>query len=463
MVKYPDQMAKTEASFIESVLPQNLDAERAVLGNILFDQDTIYKVMDILSVDDFYTTAHKLIYGAMIELNKKSVPLDVLTITEYLKNNGSLETAGGESYVASLIDLAPITTNITTYANIIKEKAIRRELITNSMKIAKMGYDPSIEIDDYLDDSVKLIFDITQKRFTSTMVTSKELIEKAYQIIEERRKNKMAVTGVPTGFDALDEITSGLQASDLIVIAARPGVGKTSLALNIAMNAAVKYQNPVAIFSLEMSKQQLALRLLSMEARVRYMSILRGYLEFSEFQRLNKAASIIQNAPIVIDDKPAISMLEIRAKARRLKAENRLKLLIIDYLQIMEQPKDAENTQAAIAALSGSLKALAKELDVPVLLLSQLNREGEKRDFKRPQLSDLRGSGAIEQDADLIMFIHRPELYSKDENANKDKGIAEIIIAKHRNGPTKNIKLTFIGEFTRFENYTPEKVELSDN
>ncbi|MGB9735314.1 MAG: replicative DNA helicase [bacterium] len=456
-------MAKTEASFIESVLPQNLDAERAVLGNILFDQDTIYKVMDILSVDDFYTTAHKLIYGAMIELNKKSVPLDVLTITEYLKNNGSLETAGGESYVASLIDLAPITTNITTYANIIKEKAIRRELITNSMKIAKMGYDPSIEIDDYLDDSVKLIFDITQKRFTSTMVTSKELIEKAYQIIEERRKNKMAVTGVPTGFDALDEITSGLQASDLIVIAARPGVGKTSLALNIAMNAAVKYQNPVAIFSLEMSKQQLALRLLSMEARVRYMSILRGYLEFSEFQRLNKAASIIQNAPIVIDDKPAISMLEIRAKARRLKAENRLKLLIIDYLQIMEQPKDAENTQAAIAALSGSLKALAKELDVPVLLLSQLNREGEKRDFKRPQLSDLRGSGAIEQDADLIMFIHRPELYSKDENANKDKGIAEIIIAKHRNGPTKNIKLTFIGEFTRFENYTPEKVELSDN
>lgn len=456
-------MAKVETSFIESVLPQNLDAERAVLGNILFDQDTIYKVMDILSIDDFYTTSHKLIYGAMIELNKKSVPLDVLTVTEYLKNNGSLEIVGGESYVASLIDLAPVTTNITTYANIIKEKAIRRELITNSMKIAKMGYDPSIEIDDYLDDSVKLIFEITQKRFTSTMISSKELIEKAYQIIEERRKNKMAVTGVPTGFDALDEITSGLQASDLVVIAARPGVGKTSLALNIAMNAAIKYQNPVAIFSLEMSKQQLALRLLSMEARVRYMSILRGYLEFSEFQRLNKAASIIQNAPIVIDDKPAISMLEIRAKARRLKAENRLKLLIIDYLQIMEQPKDAENTQAAIAALSGSLKALAKELDVPVLLLSQLNREGEKRDFKRPQLSDLRGSGAIEQDADLIMFIHRPELYSKDDSSNKDKGIAEIIIAKHRNGPTKNIKLTFIGDFTRFENYTPEKVELSDN
>jgi replicative DNA helicase len=458
-----ERMAKSDASFIESVLPQNLDAERAVLGNILFDQDTIYRVMDILTVDDFYTTSHKLIYSAMLELNKKSVPVDVLTITEYLKNNGSLEMAGGESYVASLIDLAPVTTNITTYANIIKEKAIRRELITNSMKIAKMGYDPSVEIDSYLDDSVKLIFDITQKRFTSTMVTSKELIEKAYQIIEERRKNKMSVTGVPTGFDALDEITSGLQASDLIVIAARPGVGKTSLALNIAMNAAVKYQNPVAIFSLEMSKQQLALRLLSMEARVRYMSILRGYLEFAEFQRLNKAASVIQNAPIVIDDKPAISMLEIRAKARRLKAENKLKLLIIDYLQIMEQPRDAENTQAAIAALSGSLKALAKELDVPVLLLSQLNREGERRDYKRPQLSDLRGSGAIEQDADLIIFIHRPELYSKEDNPGKDKGIAEIIIAKHRNGPTKNIKLTFIGEFTRFENYTPEKVELSDN
>ncbi len=456
-------MAKTETSFIESVLPQNPDAERAVLGNILFDQDTIYKVMDILRTDDFYTSAHRLIYAALIELNKKSIPVDVLTITEYLKNNGSLETAGGESYVASLIDLAPVTTNITTYANIIKEKAIRRELITNSMQIAKMGYDPSIEIDSYLDGSVKLIFDITQKRFTSTMVTSKELIEKAYQIIEERRKNKMAVTGVPSGFDALDEITSGFQSSDLIVIAARPGVGKTSLALNIAMNASVKHQNPVAIFSLEMSKQQLALRLLSMEARVRYMSILRGYLEFAEFQRLNKAASIIQNAPILIDDKPAISMLEIRAKARRLKAENKLKLLIIDYLQIMEQPRESESTQAAIAALSGSLKALAKELDVPVLLLSQLNREGERRDFKRPQLSDLRGSGAIEQDADLIIFIHRPELYSKEDNPMKDHGIAEILIAKHRNGPTKNIKLTFIGEFTRFENYTQEKVELAEN
>ncbi len=456
-------MAKTETSFIESVLPQNLDAERAVLGNILFDQDAIYKVMDILRTDDFYASAHRLIYAALIELNKKSIPVDVLTITEYLKNNGSLDAAGGESYVASLIDLAPVTTNITTYANIIKEKAIRRELITNSMQIAKMGYDPSIEIDSYLDGSVKLIFDITQKRFTSTMVTSKELIEKAYQIIEERRKNKMAVTGVPSGFDALDEITSGFQSSDLIVIAARPGVGKTSLALNIAVNASVKHQNPVAIFSLEMSKQQLALRLLSMEARVRYMSILRGYLEFAEFQRLNKAASIIQNAPIIIDDKPAISMLEIRAKARRLKAENKLKLLIIDYLQIMEQPRESESTQAAIAALSGSLKALAKELDVPVLLLSQLNREGERRDFKRPQLSDLRGSGAIEQDADLIIFIHRPELYSKEDNPTKDRGIAEIIIAKHRNGPTKNIKLTFIGEFTRFENFTAEKVELAEN
>lgn len=456
-------MARPETSILESVLPQNLDAERAVLGNILFDQDAIYKVMDILRADDFYTPAHRLIYTALLELNKKSVPVDVLTITEYLKNNGSLETAGGEPYVASLIDLAPVTTNVTTYANIIKEKAIRRELITNSMQIAKMGYDPSIEIDSYLDGSVKLIFDITQKRFTSTMVGSKELIEKAYQIIEERRKNKMAITGVPSGFDALDEVTSGFQASDLIVIAARPGVGKTSLALNIAVNASVKHQNPVAIFSLEMSKQQLALRLLSMEAHVRYMSILRGYLEFAEFQRLNKAASIIQNAPIIIDDKPAISMLEIRAKARRLKAENKLKLLIIDYLQIMEQPKDAESTQAAIAALSGSLKALAKELDVPVLLLSQLNREGEKRDFKRPQLSDLRGSGAIEQDADLIIFIHRPELYSKEDGPGKDHGIAEILIAKHRNGPTKNIKLTFIGEFTRFENYSAEKVELGED
>ncbi len=455
-------MSKAETFSIERVLPQSLDAERAVLGNILFDQDAIYKVMDILRTDDFYSASHRTIYASILELNRKTIPIDVLTITEYLRNSGTLEVAGGESYVASLIDLAPITKNVASYASIIKEKAIRRELITNSMQIAKMGYDPSMEIDAYLDGSVKMIFDITQKRFTSTMISAKELIEKAYELIEERRKNKMAVTGVPTGFDAIDEITSGLQSSDLVVIAARPGVGKTSLALNIAINASVKYQNPVAIFSLEMSKQQLALRLLSMEARVRYMSILRGYLEFSEFQRLNKAASVIQNAPIVIDDKPAISMLEIRAKARRLKAENKLKLLIIDYLQIMEQPREAENTQAAIAALSGSLKALAKELDVPVLLLSQLNREGERRDFKRPQLSDLRGSGAIEQDADLIIFIHRPELYSKEDNP-KEKGIAEILIAKHRNGPTKNLKLTFIGEYTRFENYASEKIELANN
>ncbi len=453
---------RAETSFIETVLPQNLDAEKAVLGNILFDQDTIYKVMDILHSDDFYAASHRIVYDAMLELNKKTMPIDVLTISEYLKNKGLLEKAGGEGYVAALIDLAPVTTNIVPYANIIKEKALRRELIVNSMKIAKMGYDPSLEVDTYLDDSVKMIFDITQKRFTTTLITSKELIEQVYHTIEERRKNKMAITGVPTGYDAIDEITSGLQPSDLVIIAARPGVGKTSLALNIAMNAAVKHQNPVAIFSLEMSKQQLAYRLLSTEAKVRYMSIQRGYLEFSEFQRLNKAASIIQNAPIVIDDKSAISMLELRAKARRLKAENKLKLLIVDYLQIMEQPKDAESAQVAIASLTGSLKALAKDLNVPVLVLSQLNREGEKRDFKKPQLSDLRGSGAIEQDADLIMFIHRQEMYNRDDD-QKDRGIAEIIIAKHRNGPTKNIKLTFIGEFTRFENYASEKIELSNN
>lgn len=458
----PDTTMRAETSFIETVLPQNLDAEKAVLGNILFDQDTIYKVMDILHGDDFYAASHRIVYDAMLELNKKTMPIDVLTISEYLKNKGLLEKAGGEGYVAALIDLAPVTTNIVPYANIIKEKALRRELIVNSMKIAKMGYDPSLEVDTYLDDSVKMIFDIAQKRFTTTLITSKELIEQVYHTIEERRKNKMAITGVPTGYDAIDEITSGLQPSDLVIIAARPGVGKTSLALNIAMNAAVKHQNPVAIFSLEMSKQQLAYRLLSTEAKVRYMSIQRGYLEFSEFQRLNKAASIIQNAPIVIDDKSAISMLELRAKARRLKAENKLKLLIVDYLQIMDQPKDAESAQVAIASLTGSLKALAKDLNVPVLVLSQLNREGEKRDFKKPQLSDLRGSGAIEQDADLIMFIHRQEMYNKDDD-QKDKGIAEIIIAKHRNGPTKNIKLTFIGEYTRFENYASEKIELSNN
>ncbi|MCL4557698.1 MAG: replicative DNA helicase [Deltaproteobacteria bacterium] len=461
-------MTKTDASVIESVLPQNLDAEKAVLGNILFDQDTIYKVMDVLRSDDFYAASHKVVYDAMIELNKKAQPIDVLTLTEYLKNGGMLERAGGESYVASLVDLAPVTTNIVPYANIIKEKALRRELILNSMKIAKMGYDPSLGIDAYLDDSVKMIFDITQKRFTTTLISSKELIEQVYHTIEERRKNKMAITGVPTGFEAIDKITSGLQPSDLIIIAARPGVGKTSLALNIAMNASVKHQHPVAIFSLEMSKQQLAYRLLSTEAKVRYMSIQRGYLQFSEFQRLNKAASVIQSAPIVIDDKSAISMLELRAKARRLKSENKLKLLIVDYLQIMEQPKDAESVQAAIASLTGSLKALAKDLNVPVLVLSQLNREGEKRDFKRPQLSDLRGSGAIEQDADLIMFIHRPELYARDDDPkgkgadDSKEGAAEIIIAKHRNGPTTNIKLTFIGEYTRFENYASGRVELDD-
>ncbi len=460
-------MAKTDASTIEAVLPQSIDAEKAVLGNILFDQDAIYKVMDVLRGDDFYAASHRVVFDAMIELNKKSQPIDVLTLTEYLKNGGLLDKAGGEGYVASLVDLAPVTTNIVPYANIIKEKALRRELIVNSMKIAKMGYDPSLRIEAYLDDSVKMIFDITQKQFTTTLISSKDLIGQVYPTIEERRKNKMAITGVPTGFDAIDTVTSGLQPSDLIIIAARPGVGKTSLALNIAMNAAVKHQEPVAIFSLEMSKQQLAYRLLSTEAKVRYMSIQRGYLQFSEFQRLNKAASVIQSAPIVIDDKSAISMLELRAKSRRLKAENKLKLLIVDYLQIMEQPKDAESVQAAIASLTGSLKALAKDLNVPVVVLSQLNREGEKRDFKRPQLSDLRGSGAIEQDADLIMFIHRQELYARDDeqkgkSTEDEKGKADIIIAKHRNGPTTNIKLTFVGEYTRFENYTLQKEELPE-
>ncbi len=445
---------------LENVLPQNIEAERAVIGNILFDQESIYKVMDIIKPDDFYSPAHRIIYSVILELNKKSSPIDVITVAEQLKNTGRTESAGGEAYFTSLIDLAPITTNIATYANIVKESSIRRELITNSMEIAKMGYDLSMDVNSYIESAVKGIFDIAQKRFTSTMTSVRDLIDETYEKIEERRKNKKAITGVPTGFDALDQITSGLQPSDLIVVAARPGVGKTSFALNIALNAAIKITKiPVAVFSLEMSKFQLALRLLSMEAKVSYMSILKGYLEFSDFQRLNKAASLLKESLITVDDKPAISMLEIRAKARRLQAEHKLGLLIIDYLQIMEYPKDTENTQAAIASLSGSLKALAKELNIPVLLISQLNREGE-RDSRKPQLSDLRGSGAIEQDADLIMFIHRPELYSKEENP-KEQGIAEILIAKHRNGPTRNIKLSFIRDFTRFENYTSEKVVVS--
>jgi replicative DNA helicase len=429
--------------------PQNLEAEASVLGAVLLENEALNRVIEILQEDDFYRNAHRRIFAAILHLYEHSEPVDLITLSEVLKTRGELDAVGGIEYLNSLVNGVPTAANISYYAKIIKEKAILRKLINRATEIVSQSYSNSGDVDEFIDQAERTIFEISEDRVRPSFYPIKDLIKSSFKTIERLYEKRQLITGVPTGFQRLDELTSGLQPSDLIIIAGRPSMGKTAFALNIAQNASLQAAIPAAIFSLEMSKEQLALRMLCSEAKVDAHRLRGGFLSESDWPKLTRAAGSLSEAPLFIDDTPGLSALEMRAKTRRLKIEHNLGLVIVDYLQLMRGRASADSREQEISDISRSLKALAKELSIPVIALSQLNRRVEDRGDKRPQLSDLRESGAIEQDADVILFLYREEVYNKSE---ENRGKAEIIIGKQRNGPTDKVDLAFLDKYTRFEN-----------
>ena len=432
------------------VPPQNVEAERSVIGGILIDRDAINKILEFLSADDFYHESHRIIFEAILSLYQKSQPADLVTITSELRDTGKIDAAGGASYLSTLVDSIPTSANIVHYGKIVHEKAILRRLIQGATQIAELGYDQTgLDVDDFIDQAEQIIFEVAQRRYKPSFFAVKDIVKLSFKAIEELYEKKEMVTGVPTGFEELDRLTSGLQKSDLIIVAGRPSMGKTAFALNIVGHAAMEAQVPSALFSLEMSKEQLVQRLLCCEAKVDASKLRGGFLAESDWPKLTRAAGALSEALIYIDDSPALNVIEMRAKARRLQREKGLGLVVVDYLQLMRGVRGMESREREISEISRSLKALAKELSIPVVALSQLNRAVENRVDKRPQLADLRESGSIEQDADVVMFVYRDEVYNKD---SEDRGTAEIIIGKQRNGPIGKSKLAFLSQYTRFEN-----------
>jgi len=432
-------------AILSKPLPQNIEAEQAVLGAILIEGDVLNQVLNILSTDDFYKDAHKKIFDAMVELDRNTSPIDILTLFNFMKSSGQLiEEVGGSSYLTYLTELVPSTVNVEYYSKLVKEKSIIRRLVIAATEIADKGHEEGIHIDDFIDRAEHSILDIAQHKIKPSFFNSRELAARALEIIETLHARKELITGIPTGFERLDHMTSGLQPSDLIIVAARPGLGKTSLCLDIASHASVERGYSVGIFSLEMTKEQLMLRMLSGNAKVNYSDIRSGFIKDDDLKKLVKAADLFGKAKIYVDDTPAIGILELRAKARRQKREKGMDLVIVDYLQLMRGSGKADNREREIAEISGSLKSLAKELNIPVIAVSQLSRQTEARSDRRPQLSDLRESGALEQDADVVVFIHRADAYKK--NVDEKDGIAEIIVGKQRNGPTGVVKLSFLAD-----------------
>jgi replicative DNA helicase len=431
--------------------PQNVEAEQSVLGTILLSDHSLSAVLELIVSEDFYKNSHKLIFEAMIILFEKNEPQDIVTLSNLLKDRNQLEDAGGIGYLATLTSIVPVTSNLLYYAKIIRQKAVLRNLINVNTEIASRCYEEQGDIDSLVDDAEQAIFEIARSKSDQSFTPLKRIIPSAFEAVELLSQRKEMITGVPTGFTELDKMTAGLQPSDLIILAGRPSMGKTAFAMNIAQNAAVIDKTGVAIFSLEMSKEQLALRLLCSAGHVDSQRVRTGRLQDEDWPKLTRAVGMLEECPMWIDDTPAISVLEMRAKVRRLSSQFPLGLIVVDYLQLMRGRGSIENRTQEISEISRSLKAMAKELKVPVIALSQLNRSLESRTDKRPMMSDLRESGAIEQDADVICFIYRDEVYNKAED-NPQKGISEIIIGKQRNGPTGTVKLTFIKEFTMFEN-----------
>jgi replicative DNA helicase len=431
-------------------LPSNIDAERTVLGAILVDNAAFNSAADVLVRDDFYRESHRRIFDAMVVLSEKSHPIDFVTVKEELSRAGVLEAIGGVTYLAALVDGLPRMFNVSHWSAIVKEKSVLRSLIHISNRIVQSCYEADQDAAAIVEMAEKNIFSIADQQLRKKgFVAVRDIVKDSFRTIDQLSQSKEAVTGLPTGFVDIDERTTGFQKGDLIIVAARPAMGKTSLCLNIAQNAASRTGEAVGIFSLEMAKEQLVLRMLCSDARVDAHRLRTGALQEKDWTRLARAYAELAAARIFIDDSATLTPLEMRAKCRRLKAEHGLGLVVVDYLQLMNAAGRVENRQQEIASISRSMKGLAKELDLPVIALSQLSRAPEARTEKRPQLSDLRESGGLEQDADVVMFIYREEEYkATDEN----RGIAEIIIGKQRNGPTGTVKLAFIREFTRFEN-----------
>ncbi len=437
----------------ERSLPHNADAERTVLGAVLVDNQAFNSAAEILTREDFYRDAHRRIFEAMATLAEKSEPIDLVTLKNELTRTQSLDAAGGVAYLAGLVEGVPRLENVLPWSRIIREASVLRNLIHASARIAQEATDAQESADSILDRAEQAIFAIAERKIRAGLVPVRDFIKTTFESIEKLSQSKDALTGVPTGFIDLDRMTSGFQKGDLIILAARPAMGKTSFALNIARTAAQTTAEPVAIFSLEMSKEQLVKRLIFAEARIESGMVTRGQLRDSDWGKLTTAWADLHKLPLFIDDASFLTPLELRAKCRRLKAEHGLGLVVVDYLQLMGSGGRVENRQQEISSISRSLKGLAKELEVPVLALSQLSRAPEARTDRRPQLSDLRESGAIEQDADVVMFIYRDHVYKPTE---ENRGSAELIVAKQRNGPTDTVNLVFLREFTRFENRAPE-------
>ena len=440
----------------DKTLPHNLEAEKCVLGAILIDNPSFNQAAEVIDAHDFFRDAHRRIFEKMVSLSERSEPIDPVTLKDELTRSGELEEVGGPAYVASLTDGVPRSANVEYYSKIVKEKSTLRRLIQSATDVLARAYDAEEGADELLDEAERSIFQIAEHRLRQGFVPLSQLVNTGYELIEKLQEHKGLVTGVPTGFVDLDEMTSGLQKADLVIVAARPSMGKTSLVLNMALHSAIAAGRSVGIFSLEMSKEQLFMRMLTSEARVDAHRFRGGFLGEQDYDRLVAAFARLHDAKVFIDDTPSAGILEMRAKARRLKMEHGLDMIVVDYLQLMQGRGRFENRQQELASISRSLKILAKELDVPIVALSQLSRAPESRSDHRPQLSDLRESGALEQDADVVLFIYREDMYGADgDRAPESEGTAEIIIGKQRNGPVGTVRLAFLKQYTRFENLAP--------
>ena len=433
----------------EKMPPQNTEAEMAVLGSMLIDEEAIPVALAKLQAPAFYHPGHRRIFETIITLFNASKAVDIVTLTEELTSENAIDEVGGASYLAQLTTIVPTAANVEYYIRIVKDKHLLRSLIHAATEIARDGFNPSQDVDELLDRSERLMFEIATQKFQSNVTAIKDIIKGCIETIDQLYQRKVNITGIPTGFHEFDIQTAGLQRSDLIIVAARPSMGKSAFVTNIAEYVGITEKIPLAIFSLEMSKEQLTQRMLCSQARVNAHKVRTGFLAQSDWPKLTSAAGRLSEAPVFIDDTPGISVLELRAKARRLKTQHDIQLVVVDYLQLMRTDSRAENRQQEVSEISRSLKALAREISVPVIAVSQLSRAVENRTDHRPQLSDLRESGAIEQDSDMVVLLMREEYYGQTE---ENKGVAEIIIAKQRNGPIGTIKLTFIKEYTRFEN-----------
>ena len=439
----------------ELLPPQNLEAEMAVLGSMMLDEKAISTVIELLDQNSFYKDSHRKIFEAICNLYNANKAVDLVTVNDELKRQGILDSIGGASFLAELVNSVPSAANVIHYARVVREKSILRSLINNATSIASLAYEFEGDADEALDRAESFIFNIRDSKRTSNIVPIKEIIHTSIENIDQIYQKKAQISGIPTGFVDLDIRTAGLHPSDLIVVAGRPSMGKSAFAVGLAEYAGVVQKLPLAFFSLEMSKERLVQRMLCAHARVDAHKVRTGYLASSDWPRLTAAAGKLSEAPIFIDDTPAISVMELRAKARRLRAYYNIQLIILDYLQLMRGREKAENRQQEISEISRSLKALSRELNVPLVAISQLSRAVESRSDHRPQLSDLRESGAIEQDADLVLLLLREEYYNPTP---ENEGIAEVNIAKQRNGPVGTVKLAFIKEYARFENLTRQEM-----